>query len=631
MKKLALVGGSTAFYTFLSAAFDGEIVKFSDMEDAGRAALDQPYEAIIAIAAPGKLLPMLSLEGLKIYTKLWNAGQKVYVELCDLQDGLLATIFRARIYGAERAIFNENFVFGDVVLQAPMATFQPTKLIGATEILRVERCIGSHTPVVPGTEHYPVVSQNKSFTLATTRLSALDRLTALPNASWRAVFVSVFAPLLGVADNGVETAFNQVYPPMQLAGDTNNIKDAVRRAVAWHYNSGIMPDASGNNGCYEMIRSLDFNVKYYQRVDTMFLSAALLTTAGAALGEPTWEQTGKNLANHALDSGMQFEEGGNRGIMQWFDSFGAVDSREFIYASDNGRDGMALIQLYRTTGDKRYLDSACLLGDAYLRWADGEPFLKRTVFDPNTTDVATMTRSPRPCNAPVYYDGMAILLANLYRITGDERYRNQLKCTADALAHDYPDDFATNYTPLTKSFVYSRLMIVLAAAQEVGCGDYSDLINELMLMFRDLQHASGGVQDVGLIIAEQTYTHEEFAVSMGKEHDKIVDMLYCTNNLLGCFTLIAGMKNAGSVQIELAERMRTGLVDFLLTTQITEDDNRLCGGWMRAYDMENGEYYGVNKDLSWGPYCIMGGWVMGFFPLLLLAVEGAPSIYGIEE
>ncbi len=38
MKKLALVGGSAAFSAFLSAAFDGEIVKFSDMEDAGLAA-----------------------------------------------------------------------------------------------------------------------------------------------------------------------------------------------------------------------------------------------------------------------------------------------------------------------------------------------------------------------------------------------------------------------------------------------------------------------------------------------------------------------------------------------------------------------------------------------------------------
>ena len=76
--------------------------------------------------------------------------------------------------------------------------------------------------------------------------------------------------------------------------------------------------------------------------------------------------------------------------------------------------------------------------------------------------------------------------------------------------------------------------------------------------------------------------------------------------------------------------MRKGLIGFLLSTQITEEDNRLCGGWMRAYDMENGEYYGVNKDLGWGPYCIMGGWIMGFFPLLLLADNEEPSIYGIE-
>lgn len=112
---------------------------------------------------------------------------------------------------------------------------------------------------------------------------------------------------------------------------------------------------------------------------------------------------------------------------------------------------------------------------------------------------------------------------------------------------------------------------------------------------------------MGLIIAENTYSHEEFSVSMGKERDKIVDMLYCTNNLLGCFTLISGMTNAGTVQTDVAEKMRKALIDFLLSTQIIENDNRLFGGWMRAYDMENGEYYGVNKDLGRGPYCIMSG------------------------
>lgn len=631
MKRIALVGGSGAFWDFISDAFDGEIVKFNNMEDAGYAALSDSYEAIIIIAPKGELIPMPSLDGLKAYTRLWNAGQKVYAELCDLQDSHLASLFGVRVYGAERTIFNENFVFGDSLLQSPRATFQPTTLAGGVEIMHVERCIGSHTPTVPGSERSPALVTNRSFTYSATRLSYLDRLTSLPNARWRKLFSNVFAPLLNVSCDRIESAFNKVFKPLQLAKDTNNIDAAVRRAVAWHYNSGIMPDASGNDGCFEMIRSSDFNVKYNQRTDVMLLTAALLTTAGVALSENTWKMTGKCLADHCLDGGLQITDGESRGIMRWFDSLCANGTRELVFASDNGRCGMALMQLYRATGEMRYLDSARLLADAYLRWADGEPYLKQTSFSPNECDLATMKRSSKPCNAPVFYDGMALLFANLYRITKDERYRDQLKRTADALARDYPDGYATNFTPLTKSFVYSRLMIVLAAAQEIGCGDYSQIINELILTFRDLQDSSGGVQDAGLVIAKNTFSHEEFAVSMGKEHDMIVDMLYCTNNLLGCFTLIAGMQNAGTIKKDIAEKMRKGLIDFLLSTQITEDDKRLHGGWMRAYDMENGEYYGVNKDLGWGPYCIMGGWVMGFFPLLLLADNGAPSIYGIQE
>ena len=629
MKKIALVGGAGNFVEFLARAFDGEIVRFDDMESAGRAALSEPYEAIVVIPAPGELIPMPSLEGLKIYTELWNAGQRVYAELCDLQDSHLASLFGVRVYGAERAIYNENFVFEESILQAPGAGFQPAMIAGGREIMRVERCLGSHTPVVPGSERFPAVVAKRGFVLSTTRLSALDRLSALPNAGWRKLFVTVFAPLLGICDDKALAAFDAVFPPMRLAGG-GSVKDAARRAVEWHFNSGVMPDKSGVSGCFEMIRSSDFKVKYNQRTDVMLITAALLTTAGKELCEPEWEMAGKNLADHCIDGGLQFTEGENKGIMRWFDSLGADGTRELVFASDNGRCGMALMQLYRTTGDKKFLDAARLLGDAYLAWADGEPYLKQTSFSPNECGITSMKRSAKPCNAPVFYDGMALLLANLYRITGEVRYLDQLKLTADALASDYPDGYAKNFTPLTKSFVYSRLMIVLAAAQEIGCGDYSEVINELITTFSELQDECGGVQDVGLVIAENTYSHEEFAVSMGKEQDKIVDMLYCTNNLLGCFSLISGMKRPCTVDVELARRMKCGLISFLLKTQIVEKDKRLCGGWMRAYDMESGEYYGVNKDLGWGPYCIMGGWVMGFFPLLLLADEGAPSIYGIE-
>jgi len=91
------------------------------------------------------------------------------------------------------------------------------------------------------------------------------------------------------------------------------------------------------------------------------------------------------------------------------------------------------------------------------------------------------------------------------------------------------------------------------------------------------------------------------------------------------------MNNSCGVNKEKAEKMRKKLVRFILDIQLAEEDPRLNGGWMRAFDMETDSYFGVNKDKDWGAYCIMGGWIMGFVPLLLMAEEGAVSIYSIVE
>ena len=116
---------------------------------------------------------------------------------------------------------------------------------------------------------------------------------------------------------------------------------------------------------------------------------------------------------------------------------------------------------------------------------------------------------------------------------------------------------------------------------------------------------------------------------MGAKHDSIMDVLYCLNNLLGCFSLIRSMTNPCSIDVDKTESVQKKLIRFTLDIQITEDDKRLYGGWMRAFDLQTHSYFGVNKDKDWGAYCIMGGWVMGFIPLLLMAEDGIPSIYSI--
>lgn len=48
---------------------------------------------------------------------------------------------------------------------------------------------------------------------------------------------------------------------------------------------------------------------------------------------------------------------------------------------------------------------------------------------------------------------------------------------------------------------------------------------------------------------------------------------------------------------------------------------------MRAYDMDNAEYYGCDKDFAWGPYCILTGWVTGTVPLVFLDLLGLDTVY----
>lgn len=629
MKAAALIGGNASFRKFLSLAFPGEVIEYPDMETAGRAALQRPVEAILALAAPGQLLPTLSVEGMRIYTQLRRQGQKVYAEMYDAGDYNSSYLFGYISDTAERAFYNENVVWEGKLLQARCASYLPGRLHGEGTVLAVaEDCLGSHEPITPGKYKFPVLTQSGAFFCSAMRFSQFDRLTMLPNGRWKKFYAALFAPLLGVDAEAVEHAFEQVWPAIKLGGTENTLEKAIKQAVDWHLDAGIIHDREGASGCYEMIRSSDLKVRMNQRVDSMLLTGALFATAGKIWKQEEYMRKGCALVDYCLDQGLQLKEGPNRGLFRWFQKFQGGD--DICYSSDSGRDGMAMLQMYRVTGKEKYLQSAIALGDAYLRWTEGQPFVKATSFSFGKYDLDTLPAVIPPSDAPVFYEGMAILLANLYRMTGKEAYHEQLRITTEAILNRHPR-YKNCFTPLSQSFVFSRLITILCAAQEIGCGDYSEKINELLNFFEKLQHPCGGVQDSALILDKNTFTHPEFPVSMGADKDAIVDMLYCTNNLLGCFSTVNSMKNPGKIQMHLVRKMRGKMIRFLLDTQIDECDPRLKGGWMRAFDMEYGEYFGVNKDKDWGAYCIMAGWIMGFLPLLLLEEMGAPSIYSIDK
>ena len=90
-------------------------------------------------------------------------------------------------------------------------------------------------------------------------------------------------------------------------------------------------------------------------------------------------------------------------------------------------------------------------------------------------------------------------------------------------------------------------------------------------------------------------------------------LLYCNDYVFAALSVLREKTDEPRV-----ERMYRQLKSFLLNVQIVSEDKRFNGAWMRAFDMDYGEYYGLLRDLDWGPYCIMAGWTMGIIPLVLL-------------
>ncbi len=611
MHTIAYVGETNAFFRFLQNACKGKIRQYDSLESAGEDALSKKFDAVIATAPENMLLPPLSYQGMQCYAQLRKLGIPVYVEMYDAGDYNSAMLFGFISESGERAFYNEYLQWDGALLQARGQTYLPGRLSKGTTLVSVEDCIGSHTPIIPASCKFPAIVQYGSFTYSALRLSSFDRLTMLPHSRWCQLYADIFAPILNAQKERVMESFGSVWKEPVLAGGENNIRTAVERAVNWHFDSGLLQDRTGSQGCYEMIRSHDLQLRHNHRVDVMLLTAALFCTAGKYLSREELDTCGKQLADHCFRLGLQETDGANAGIFHWYETFGL--DRAQCYTSDNGRDGMAMLHLYRMTGDCRYLESAKALGEAYLRWTDGSPYFKSPSFSLSKETLETLVPTEPRINAPVFYEGMAMVLANLYRLTGDTRYKEQLKRSADAMYAQYPN-YSAEFSPLSKSFLYSRLITVLCAAQEIGCGDYSDLINDLLAFFASFQSPCGGIRESELVMSDETFTHTEFSVSMGSQHDSIMDILYCLNNLLGCFSLIRSMTNPGDIDVEKTEKIQKKLIRFTLDIQLAEEDKRLRGGWMRAFDMQTHSYL-VSTKTKIGAHIAL--WAVGSWDLFL--------------
>ena len=552
------------------------------------------------------IIPEQSTEWVEAMLALKASGARFYIENYQAQDYLHGAFSEIRVMGRERHFFQEYIEYDGHALQSRNGFYLPSSMCSKTlELATVTNCIGTHKVFREGTVCYPVLrrSPNGNMITALTDLSAYDSLFRTPRRFWRELWSRLLAELASVPLQDVEKAFDASFAPVISPSSSNTSSLAVEKALNWHKNSGLLRAADGSAGMYEMLRSNDLGIRANLRTDATLLTAALFATAGHLKHSEELLRIGCNLADFILDKGNQRPDG----FFKWF------SHRNPVWASDSGRDGLAIWQLYKVTGKERYKRASHKLADAFLRW------LEKDGLCCGSFEGDCMPKERASTDNPVYYGEMASFLFQL----GSLQYTKAALRIIARISERFP---AVAPFGFSENFTWCRWLLMLSSAQYHTNEDFSSQINDALSFFEKLQEECGGIRETAIRLGGHDV---EAGIAIGDGSDCIADMLYCNNYVLNSLSILMRLQpsHQGGIDLDKVQSMYSKQREFWLSTQISSRNPKLDGAWMRAFDMRLNEYFGLNKDMDWGSYCIMAGWVMGFVPLAFLCEDREMSIF----
>lgn len=109
--------------------------------------------------------------------------------------------------------------------------------------------------------------------------------------------------------------------------------------------------------------------------------------------------------------------------------------------------------------------------------------------------------------------------------------------------------------------------------------------------------------------------------------DPVADLLYTCN-----FAFLGLHEAHAATNDPQYRRMAGRLADFLVRVQVrSEAHPELDGGWFRAFDYRQWEYWGSNADVDWGAWCMETGWTQGWIPAVLAMREMNVSLWELTK
>ena len=382
-------------------------------------------------------------------------------------------------------------------------------------------------------------------------------------------------------------------------------------------------------------------VRWWRRNDCNGEVAGAMSVAGLALKNLNYREVGGNIGDWLYSSSvMSLGDRANPdhpayGLIGWNDvpqytGPKSMNGYEVYYADDNARSALGIILSASVLKTDRYDERLSKNLLALLRITNKRGFMPDRIDQPVLVKNGwksyfndTMVNYSQGRQS---YEWSCYLWA--YNKTGFDLFLKRTKNGITETMKTFPENDIWNNS--------TRAQMLLPLAWLVRIEDTPEHRKWLREMAESLnQEPNGAIRDElrkgGGGAAPPPKSNEEYGTSesvlLQSKDDEVSDLLYTVN-----FAFL-GLHEAAMVTGEnYYKEMENKLANFLCRIQIrSEKHPELDGGWFRAFDIKDWQYWASSTDAGWGAWCIESGWSQSWITTVFALRQMNTSLWNITQ
>ncbi|WP_438349308.1 hypothetical protein ACP8HI_01030 [Paenibacillus sp. FA6] len=387
-------------------------------------------------------------------------------------------------------------------------------------------------------------------------------------------------------------------PFMSTAGEVT-AEQAVEANRSWFMNSGMLPIADGSEGVYENIHSVTSQLSPDRRPDCHAHTALMLHLYGRWTNDMQSLDASDRILHYLFDQGYQDMDptSPSYGFFKWYDFPGKYPHQ--LFTDDNAWVCFVLLYVYRKTGKEIYRERGMLIAEGLLSTQRQDGLRPNVLTRAQLSEIGKEGAAKLDPSLNPHFESIThAAFIQAFLVTGEETYLESALLGSRALLAKWDE----------LKFMYSRTSGVTRLLLPLGflckydqTGEIEAGLRRTMDYLSVHQHRLGGIEEADNPDPER-FGQEDAGVYIANG-EGIADQLY-TNNFL-VMNSWESWRSTGNPQYKM---LHEEVSAFMRSIQIRSADGRYDGGWMRAFDLNKGEYFGNNGDTGWGPYCMESGW-----------------------